>query len=443
VNIFEIILIIGIALLLIPHDDISAQYTAKQFEIPKLEYKIDIGELILVDTDGDGIKDVSDNCDDKRNPDQKDTDGDNIGDACDNNTFVDFEIKFEFIPNQIELGTSHEMVVIVKKISGDPSEIKLSCDYQNINPEITCLFSPSNIVKFEDTDTENKIRLNLQVAESVPTKQYIMFVKGDIEQFTEVSNFDFKVIEKFTEEPFSFELDIQPKKSEITAGEIVSTKIRLISNSITQNEVKLTCQSELQCKFPSGNIISKDKDVILQVHNTEKAKSETNSIIIIGQSLESSMKKIEIFDLTINPIQEKIPQISLELDETEREIDNGEIAKTVIHVKSDLFSNQEVFLSCEPKDWCQITPNQIRIDGQPATLEVDSSKIADTTNVPIEVVVFNSEQILDKAIFNVTINKTDNMFEDIENIIVIVGAIIAAIGGVIGIVFKIKNRRKN
>jgi len=37
----------------------------------------------LVDTDGDGILDVADNCPNTPNPNQEDTDGDGIGDACD------------------------------------------------------------------------------------------------------------------------------------------------------------------------------------------------------------------------------------------------------------------------------------------------------------------------------------------------------------------------
>ena len=37
----------------------------------------------IVDTDGDGVPDATDNCPTVPNPDQKDTDGDGIGDACD------------------------------------------------------------------------------------------------------------------------------------------------------------------------------------------------------------------------------------------------------------------------------------------------------------------------------------------------------------------------
>ncbi|WP_449257890.1 thrombospondin type 3 repeat-containing protein [Chlorobium limicola] len=42
------------------------------------------GDLCDSDIDGDGVPDMSDNCDFTSNPDQKDSDGDGIGDACDN-----------------------------------------------------------------------------------------------------------------------------------------------------------------------------------------------------------------------------------------------------------------------------------------------------------------------------------------------------------------------
>ncbi len=38
----------------------------------------------IIDTDGDGIDDVDDNCPYKYNPDQLDTDNDGVGDSCDN-----------------------------------------------------------------------------------------------------------------------------------------------------------------------------------------------------------------------------------------------------------------------------------------------------------------------------------------------------------------------
>ena len=39
--------------------------------------------IVLVDTDGDGIADVADNCPEDSNADQSDVDGDGIGDTCD------------------------------------------------------------------------------------------------------------------------------------------------------------------------------------------------------------------------------------------------------------------------------------------------------------------------------------------------------------------------
>ncbi|MEK6845185.1 MAG: thrombospondin type 3 repeat-containing protein, partial [Nanoarchaeota archaeon] len=44
---------------------------------------ITIKDEPLLDTDGDGVPNVNDNCPDKANADQKDTDGDGIGDVCD------------------------------------------------------------------------------------------------------------------------------------------------------------------------------------------------------------------------------------------------------------------------------------------------------------------------------------------------------------------------
>jgi len=42
-----------------------------------------IGIIVIIDTDGDGIPDASDNCPTIYNPSQSDSDGDGIGDACD------------------------------------------------------------------------------------------------------------------------------------------------------------------------------------------------------------------------------------------------------------------------------------------------------------------------------------------------------------------------
>lgn len=48
-----------------------------------LDYIRGVGSAPPLDTDGDGVSDSSDNCDDVDNPNQTDTDGDGIGDACD------------------------------------------------------------------------------------------------------------------------------------------------------------------------------------------------------------------------------------------------------------------------------------------------------------------------------------------------------------------------
>jgi len=39
---------------------------------------------IAIDSDGDGLNNIEDNCPDENNPDQLDTDNDGIGDVCDN-----------------------------------------------------------------------------------------------------------------------------------------------------------------------------------------------------------------------------------------------------------------------------------------------------------------------------------------------------------------------
>ncbi|MGH6691656.1 MAG: hypothetical protein ACREF4_13370, partial [Gammaproteobacteria bacterium] len=48
------------------------------------ELSITDAETVSPDTDGDGISDLLDNCDNDQNPDQADDDGDGVGDACDN-----------------------------------------------------------------------------------------------------------------------------------------------------------------------------------------------------------------------------------------------------------------------------------------------------------------------------------------------------------------------
>lgn len=53
-----------------------------QTQLYKLTIQVD--GVACPDTDGDGVDDCADNCDNVQNPTQTDTDGDSVGDACDN-----------------------------------------------------------------------------------------------------------------------------------------------------------------------------------------------------------------------------------------------------------------------------------------------------------------------------------------------------------------------
>ena len=450
---FLIVLSIVMVFLLIPYDDAFAQYKISEY--------VDREKIMvyLNDLDGDGIKDLFDNCDKIKNYDQKDTDGDNIGDVCDSNTFVDYEIKFDFIPNQIESGTSHEMVVSVKKVSGNPPDVKLSCDYGKTDPKIKCVFSPSNIVNFEKTDIENKLKLELQIDESITTnKQHIVFIKGEIEDFTETNSFKFNVpsVEEPTIEPFFFTLNLEPSESEVTAGESTITKIELVSESEIQSQVKLSCESDLLCEFPNGDIISKEKnDAILKVHTTNDVPL-TNFVTVVGHSLDSvQVKEIELFFITVNPIEEVIPRISLKLDSEEEIIEKGGIASTKVVVTSNLQTDADIFLLCEPRDICEISPKQVRANGTPAKLEVTPINY-DKNNFKVTVNAFFKNELQDFVMFNAIINdeekivngsdnnnndkETGGIFDRIEQLAVIMATVIAAIAGIVGIIYKVRNK---
>jgi C1A family cysteine protease len=62
-----------------------------------------------IDSDGDGVPDIVDNCPSDYNPDQTDTDGDGIGDACDddddNDTVADASDNCPTVPNPDQLDT--------------------------------------------------------------------------------------------------------------------------------------------------------------------------------------------------------------------------------------------------------------------------------------------------------------------------------------------------
>jgi len=64
--------------------DIIQNIGGRVFEAAETAADAVVEEMTL-DSDGDGVYDYLDNCDDDRNPSQYDTDGDGIGDACDSN----------------------------------------------------------------------------------------------------------------------------------------------------------------------------------------------------------------------------------------------------------------------------------------------------------------------------------------------------------------------
>ena len=53
-----------------------------------------------MDSDGDGINDIVDNCDDTVNPNQEDYDFDGYGDICDDNKFCEGFDNFEWKDTQ-------------------------------------------------------------------------------------------------------------------------------------------------------------------------------------------------------------------------------------------------------------------------------------------------------------------------------------------------------
>jgi len=67
-----------------PQEPRSPRFTIEAFD-PRGQLLNDMDVVVdLVDSDGDGIPDVDDNCPKKSNKDQEDADEDRIGDRCDN-----------------------------------------------------------------------------------------------------------------------------------------------------------------------------------------------------------------------------------------------------------------------------------------------------------------------------------------------------------------------
>ena len=64
------------------HTDLRDRYRLKGLGSGLVE--IDMGEAteVSLDSDGDGVKGLIDNCISVPNPDQADSDGDGVGDAC-------------------------------------------------------------------------------------------------------------------------------------------------------------------------------------------------------------------------------------------------------------------------------------------------------------------------------------------------------------------------